>query len=748
MINHGFITYPAKLTGNGYKENGKIKKKFSTILGKKSHENEVKEDYNAYCMLTGEKAGLTVIDLDDMESDNCKTILREASVLERNKEVIIVKTANGFHIYCGYTPLLQAGVYNELGFDILNSEARDVIGAGCNYFHKEENKMMGYIPVHAVCVGEDEDGYDINEYTPYTVNEIDMSFRKVGNSSSLVGYIESLLPNKKTQRQKDCKPLKGSERYDDIVEACLSLELGDYQYAVTRQDDGNFKISVSGSFMCIVEKTYPHDGYHNCIYINKPTRNGANCVVVFNCLGKHGGRQINNSRSVADKNIVKRLHEVCLKYFTEQTKSDSGKSYEEVKEEFELENFKLADEFVCTRGVIKSYKKTNFNTLHEELTYIEEANGTKIKKPFLTRWFRDENKRRYERFVFQPNLSLVTEEEYNTFEGFDVIKHKLPYDFGERDKLIEPFIKLFREDCCDDNSSLFEYVIRWFANIFAFPYKMSRVALVCRGEEGVGKGTISKLIRKMIGKSQSIAEGNVENIFDKHSTTIESKLFVHFDEFNTQGKASYINQLKNMITEDTHVFNPKNLHSYSLNNYANFYICSNDLNPVSRDGKSRRFCCIEFSSRHINNTTYWSELESAINNWQRLSAFYDYLMEIADIDFDFENSKIQTAEQNNYTVSPFNLWLQYLYDNVEMWTDGVREESGNTLMGWYRSHLNYNHFKNDDVNSNNFGRLLNNTKIFEKKHTKTGCKYSFERPSIKEYLVKQKCFEEVDEEEK
>src|SRR3954453_24041971 len=53
---------------------------------------------------------------------------------------------------------------------------------------------------------------------------------------------------------------------------------------------------------------------------------------------------------------------------------------------------------------------------------------------------------------------------------------------------------------CGDNVEYYDYLVRWIAYALKHPGKQGEVAIVLKGKEGTGKGTLAKIIMHLLGQ--------------------------------------------------------------------------------------------------------------------------------------------------------------------------------------------------------------------------------------------------------
>ncbi len=104
-------------------------------------------------------------------------------------------------------------------------------------------------------------------------------------------------------------------------------------------------------------------------------------------------------------------------------------------------------------------------------------------------WLNHPQRRQYEGITFAPNRDVPGY--YNVWKGFAVVPK--PGDCSR-------FLAHLKDNVCDGNNALFDWVVGWFAHIFKSPADKSGTSLVLRGEMGVGKTKVGEVIGSLLGE--------------------------------------------------------------------------------------------------------------------------------------------------------------------------------------------------------------------------------------------------------
>ena len=298
------------------------------------------------------------------------------------------------------------------------------------------------------------------------------------------------------------------------------------------------------------------------------------------------------------------------------------KTYEDVKEDFEKYNCKVAAEFVCEKhNNFNIYTKSTFDTLYDELTFTDEKG---IEVSFMNKWFTDPNKRRYDKYDTIPKDSMCPDYVYNMWE-------KLPVELMpsvEKNEKVEKALNWFKNHIkvlTDYNNSHYDFVVMWLAQMFQYPENKS-IQLVFVGEEGTGKGTFVKFLTTMMGGSHRCfnTADPQEDIFGKFNDCMKKAFLVIMNEADKSGTYNNNSKFKDLITEPFINIRPKGEKSFSMKSVHRFMGFSNNPDPSIKN--KRRDFTMKTSSDKIGNVDYFNEGNLYANDIECCKYIYDYLM--------------------------------------------------------------------------------------------------------------------------
>ena len=295
--------------------------------------------------------------------------------------------------------------------------------------------------------------------------------------------------------------------------------------------------------------------------------------------------------------------------------------YNEIKKEFELTNCKVGHQFVCNiHNDFELYNDHNFKVLHDELSYIDEEG-----KPaaFISNWFKDKFKRKYDKFDCYPKDELCPPYVYNMWEKFPV--QLMPAVINDKTKAgLEWFLNHINV-MVDYNEIHANFVKMWIAQMFQYPENKS-IHLIFIGLEGSGKGTFTKFFETLMGGSHRCWECTdpQEHIFGKFNDMMKKAFLVILNEADKSGSYNANGKMKALITEPTINIQPKGKTSFTMKSCHRWMSFSN--NPDPNNKLKRRDLTFRMSDDKINNVAYFTDGNKYGKDLDVAKAIYDYFM--------------------------------------------------------------------------------------------------------------------------
>ena len=226
-------------------------------------------------------------------------------------------------------------------------------------------------------------------------------------------------------------------------------------------------------------------------------------------------------------------------------------------------------------------------------------------------------------------------------------------------------------------AKLLKYILYWFSSALTnHTDDRTTVALVLRGGQGVGKGSLANNFGDLFGRYYLHLQDS-NRLGDRFNDYMANKLYVFVDEALFAGDSSQIGLLKSMLTERTFMVETKHLPAYVAINYRCFIYASNENWVVPTDADDRRYMVVDVQNkedvnwRKLNENGregYFNDLHHEWNNGGK-EHFYWYLKNASFFDgvedFNFEEERPVTSGSVDQLIfsSPLVGWLQRIIEN-------------------------------------------------------------------------------------
>lgn len=197
--------------------------------------------------------------------------------------------------------------------------------------------------------------------------------------------------------------------------------------------------------------------------------------------------------------------------------------------------------------------------------------------------------RRYESIVFRPDWEASTKY-WNLWKGFKT--KAVAGDTAHFTTLLNAL--------CDDQQDCVEYLLDYLAHMVQKPAELPEVAVVMRGPQGAGKGTLMKTVGSFTDNYKHLS--STRDLTGNFNGHLVDAFIVFADEAVWGGDKVAEGQLKTMITERSTYINEKHKSAVSVQNYIRLFVASNEEWAVPVGEGDRRYFVIDASSRFKGET--------------------------------------------------------------------------------------------------------------------------------------------------
>lgn len=242
--------------------------------------------------------------------------------------------------------------------------------------------------------------------------------------------------------------------------------------------------------------------------------------------------------------------------------------------------------------------------------------GTPTTKNVGEIWLAHKDRRTFpEGIVLCPPPLVAPAGSWNTWKGLAVEPKK-----GDCSK----FTNHIKEILCNGHEDHYEWVLDWIADLFQEPGNPKGTAIVVRGEEGTGKGTVASTIGECFG-SHYRHFTNSKQLVGNFNAYAASTVFLFADEVTWGGNIKSDGVLKGLVSERVIEIERKGIDSYSSRNVCRVFIASNNEWVIPTGPQARRWLVLEISNQMAKNRDYFNAIYEEIQNGGREAFAYDML---------------------------------------------------------------------------------------------------------------------------
>ena len=398
-------------------------------------------------------------------------------------------------------------------------------------------------------------------------------------------------------------------------------------------------------------------------------------------------------------------------------------SFEYKKVEFEKNHCKIINKSIYIKQTeddnIFLSKKT-ITDAYEHITCPNPIDG-KIRL-FINLWTTGNDKIRcYDNFDIYPYPLVCPETTYNLWLPFEAEKIETYTPNPEALNVILNHIKIL----CNNEEAVSDYFIKWIGQMIQYP-AIKTICPTMISNEGAGKGTLNKLIQKMLGAKKCMETTNPgRDVWGQFNSCMTNAFFVNLNELSKKDTLESEGKIKALITDGNLWVNPKGVNQFEINSYHRFFITTNKLEPIATSSGDRRNLIIrssdELCPKTKKNTDYFKKLHQYLDDKNVIATCYNYFKNIPNLDKFNEIPIPKTEYQENLKQLELSPPEQFIRELVINETKESIEIKSKDIYTKFSSWCNENNIDYDITPLKLSVRLSNlNIKGLEKKHTRDG----------------------------
>ena len=205
-------------------------------------------------------------------------------------------------------------------------------------------------------------------------------------------------------------------------------------------------------------------------------------------------------------------------------------------------------------------------------------------------------------FGLDPNNKLP-QSVYNRWQGFGVAEKQ-----GDWSRLRA----MIQDVLASGNEEHARYIIQWLAHLVQRPHKSPGVAIVFRGAQGVGKGTLGRAIMRMM-RPHAMQITNPKHLLGSFNDHMRDSLFLFADEAFFAGDRANEGVLKGLITEEFRINEGKGKDATPGINRIHLMMASNNEWVIPASADARRYAVFEVASTHMQDAEYFAAINDEMD---------------------------------------------------------------------------------------------------------------------------------------
>ena len=260
----------------------------------------------------------------------------------------------------------------------------------------------------------------------------------------------------------------------------------------------------------------------------------------------------------------------------------------------------------------------------------------------------------------------------NVFRGFPIETRK--FDATKPQYLESRLHYHLRDVICHGDVAEYEHFAGTIADMIQRPYRISNVAHVFHGRQGVGKSFLLQFMRQLMGVAHVMEFDDINTYFRNFNEDHSQAILKVMEEVSDKGEGFINNgKLKGEITKVSIRIEIKNAAIIHMRNCARMWFISNNRNTLHVEHDDRRYTYHEVTDKYADCKEYFDPLWALLEDDDFIRSCFEYFAELP-----YEEGKIcrahATAYKNEQKIKSLSLPMKFLNDIMASDFEGVEHE--------------------------------------------------------------------------
>ena len=350
---------------------------------------------------------------------------------------------------------------------------------------------------------------------------------------------------------------------------------------------------------------------------------------------------------------------------TQKTNKKLKNDFESVLVPFEKNHSKIINKSIFVKSTNDEHivmSKTKLITAYEHKNYTVKVKDEEKQKCFIQKWIKYENIKTFDDIGIYPNPKLCPINHLNLWKKFEMSKIK---DWQHKEEQLQKILNHIKI-LCNHQDNVYDYFLKFLGQMLAYPEIKPGVAIKFISDEGIGKGLIIQMLRKMMGRNK-VYESTApsRDCWGAYNAIMANSFLINLNEMSKKEALGADGQIKALITDSSLTINNKGVDAFEVESYHRFIIFSNKDDPINSKKDDRRNLIIRASDEKIGNTEYFDSLLGILDNTDALKTFYEYLIKLPDLENFRKIKKPMTDYQEEIQDNSIDVIEKFIIDLIE-----------------------------------------------------------------------------------
>ncbi len=216
---------------------------------------------------------------------------------------------------------------------------------------------------------------------------------------------------------------------------------------------------------------------------------------------------------------------------------------------------------------------------------------------------------------------------------------------------------------CSSDKEAYQYLRYYLAHMLQKPEEKPGVMIVMLGGQGIGKGTLEVILRKMFAAT-TLMVSDVDSVVGRFNSCLERAYIVFMDEALFKGDRKSSDRLKNFVTAKHIQIEAKHQPERSIESFHRFFAASNSQHFANTEYDDRRMFYLKVSEQFKGNHQYWNALHKAIQAGEVEAMVHDLLaLDLTDFVPGHRPASKELLHQKIQSLPSFErFWFGALWD--------------------------------------------------------------------------------------